>query len=119
MLCSPIMKGEPCLNALYMPENVHQTMHTHPSTRSGFIFVGGATAITLEDKIKLEAGMIFYLPADVKHKFRSDLGKNVMMKLVAYHPDSDFGATDEVHPMINRTIVDGVSASNISNIQTK
>lgn len=119
ILFSPISKGEPCLNALYMPEKVHQTMHTHPSTRTGFIIVGGARAITENKDINLETGMIFYLPTDLKHKFRSDLGENVMMKLVAYHPDSDFGPTHEEHPMINRTIVDGISANKIDNIRTK
>jgi hypothetical protein len=41
------------------------------------------------------------------------------MRVVAYHPDSDFGPQDEDHPMINRTIVDGVSASKIDAIRTK
>ena len=119
VLSNPIKKGDPCLNALYMPKNVDQTMHTHPSTRSGFIIVGGAKCFTPKNVYSLERGQIFYLPADEKHKFRTDLETDVIMKLVAYHPDSDFGATDEVHPMINRTIVDGISASDIKHIQTK
>jgi hypothetical protein len=119
VLSNPIKKGDPCLNALYMPKNVHQTMHTHPSTRSGFIIIGGAKCFTPDNVFPLEKGQIFYLPADREHKFRSDLETDVVMKLVAYHPDSDFGATDEIHPMINRTIVDGISASDIKDIQTK
>lgn len=119
MLSHPIKKGNPCLNALYMPDGVHQTMHTHPSTRSGFIFVGGATCTTPEGTVDLESGQIFFLPSEVEHKFRSDHQKDVVMKLVAFHPDSDFGATDQNHPMINRTIVDGISANSINEIQTK
>jgi len=41
------------------------------------------------------------------------------MDVIAFHPDSDFGATDIDHPMINRTIVDGVSANQIEEIRTK
>ena len=41
------------------------------------------------------------------------------MAVIAYHPDSDFGPTHEVHPMINRTIVDGVSARLIEKIRTR
>ena len=118
MLHAPIKKGDPCLNALYMPEGVNQTMHTHPSTRSGFIIIGGANCETPEGLIPLESGDIFYLVTDSEHKFRTDHQQSVTMKLIAYHPDSDFGPTDEIHPMINRTIVDGVSASEIPDIQT-
>lgn len=119
ILHAPIRKGEPCLNALYMPEGVNQTMHTHPSTRSGFIIIGGANCETPEELIPLETGDIFFLQTDAKHKFRTDHQEACIMKLVAYHPDSDFGPEDENHPMINRTIVDGVSASLINEIRTK
>jgi hypothetical protein len=41
------------------------------------------------------------------------------MTVIAYHPDSDFGATHEDHPMINRTMVDGISAAKIDEIRTQ
>ena len=46
------------------------------------------------------------------------------MDVIAFHPDSDFGATDIVHPMINRTIVQNdegefVSAGSIETIRTQ
>jgi hypothetical protein len=41
------------------------------------------------------------------------------MDVIAFHPDSDFGPEDENHPMINRTIVNGVSANAIDEIKTK
>mgnify|MGYP003137174999 CR=1 FL=1 len=45
------------------------------------------------------------------------------MDVIAFHPDSDFGAEDTFHPMINRTIVreDGklVSAGSVEAIRTK
>jgi hypothetical protein len=50
------------------------------------------------------------------HKFDT---KDSSMDVIAFHPDSDFGAEDEFHPMINRTIVKGVSANKIDSIKTK
>ena len=41
------------------------------------------------------------------------------MDVVAYHPDSDTGPTHDDHPMLNRTIVEGVSARDIDKIRTK
>ena len=119
VLINPIQKGMPCLNALYMPDGVNQTMHIHPSTRSGFIIKGGAKCETPKGTYDLEAGQIFYLQTDTEHKFRSDHKKDIIMKLIAYHPDSDFGPSNEEHPMVNRTIVDGVSAKDIDEIRTK
>lgn len=40
------------------------------------------------------------------------------MDVIAYHPDSDTGPTYDDQPMINRTIVDGVSAADIDEIRT-
>lgn len=119
LLLQPIKKGLPCLNALYMPEGVHQTPHTHPSLRAGFIIEGGAQCVAENGNFDLKTGQIFYLKSDTKHKFRTDLSDYVRMKLIAFHPDSDFGPEDENHPMINKTIVDGVSANSIEEIRTK
>lgn len=119
MLAPPILNGYPCLNALYMPSGVNQQEHTHPSTRSGFIIVGGAKCETPDGVYDLESGQIFYLKTDGLHKFRSDHADDIRMKLVAYHPDSDVGPEHTDHPMLNRTIVEGVSAKEIEKIQTK
>jgi len=120
LVSAPIKKGFPCLNALYMPENVNQTMHTHPSTRAGIIIVGGAKCETPEKVTNLETGDIFFLPKNGWHKFRSDeMEKGIVLKLVAFHPDSDFGPTDEEHPMLNRTLINEVSAKHMEEIRTK
>jgi hypothetical protein len=119
ILHSPIRLGDPCLNALFMGSGILQTEHTHPSLRVGFIIRGGATCEAGGERHLLQDNMIFVLPKDVKHLFRSDLEDDIRMKLVAYHPDSDFGPTDELHPMLNRTIVNGVSANQIDEIRTK
>lgn len=118
LLASPIKKGDPCFSALYMPTGINQTLHTHPSTRCGVIDLGEAVCETPEAQHQLAPGMIFFLPRDGWHKFRTDL-KDTTMRLLAYHPDSDFGATDEDHPMLNRTLVDGVSAKDMPEVRTK
>jgi len=38
--------------------------------------------------------------------------------VIAFHPDSDFVPQDEDHSMINRTMVDGVSANKLHKIRT-
>ena len=50
------------------------------------------------------------------HCFRTE---DSGMCVIAYHPDSDFGPTDDEHPMINRTIVDGKRANEQTEIRTK
>lgn len=119
VLQSPIRFGMPCINALYIPAGVHQTAHTHPSTRIGFINGGSAICRTGETDHLMEAGDIFFLPADGLHQFLTDQFEGSTLNVIAFHPDSDFGPKDERHPMLNRTIVDGVSASEIESIRTK
>jgi len=119
VLSGPHKKGLPVLNALYMPTAIHQTMHTHPSLRSGIIIQGDATCNTPKEVDSIDysstkdtdcnvyplvEGAVFILPADGWHKFRTDLTKGTL-SLIAYHPDSDFGPDDEDAPMLNRTMV--------------
>ena len=119
-LFGPLRYGEPVCNALYMTPGIHQTMHTHPSTRAGIIVAGKAYCETPAAKHALEPGVIFYLPTNGRHKFRTD-ETNKPLTLFAWHPDSDFGPKDEDHPMLNRTIVEGVSAKadELAEIRTK
>lgn len=117
LLVAPIKQGDPCLNLLYFPEGIDQTPHTHPSDRIGLILWGRGECVTDDGVVALEPGKIFRIHAEGKHKFRTLSGSD--MVVIAYHPDSDYGPTDEVHPMINRTIVDGVSASLLDDIRTR
>lgn len=116
LLIPPVLKGDPCLNLLYFPPGIDQTQHTHPSNRIGMVARGHGTCITPDEEIPLVPGQIFIINAHGPHSFRTT---DSDMTVIAYHPDSNFGPTHEDHPMINRTIVDGVSASQLSSIRTR
>ncbi|PHI19702.1 hypothetical protein CEQ90_11680 [Lewinellaceae bacterium SD302] len=140
LLIPPVKLGDPCLNALFFPANIDQTAHTHPSMRVGMVIEGYGECVTPEAVYALEPGKIFIIHEEGNHRFRTRTsiqngsnsgdfnseepttiteGKVAKLTVVAYHPDSDFGPVDEDHPMINRTIVEGVPASQIEAIQTK
>ena len=111
LLVPPVRRGAACLNALYFPPFTDQTMHTHPSARVGYVVRGGGWCKTdASNRLPLRSGDIFFLPAGALHGFLSD---REGMTVVAYHPDSDTGPTDQDHPMINRTIVRGLPASQL------
>jgi hypothetical protein len=115
LLIPPVKMGDPCLNALFFPPGTDQTAHTHPSMRVGMVIRGEGECVTPEGIIPLFPGQVFIIHQDGLHKFRT---AEQNMVVIAYHPDSDFGPQDEDHPMINRTIVDGISASKIDDIRT-
>eukprot|EP01121_Diplochlamys_sp_Union-15-3_P005341 TRINITY_DN15672_c0_g1_i2.p1 TRINITY_DN15672_c0_g1~~TRINITY_DN15672_c0_g1_i2.p1 ORF type:complete len:247 (-),score=29.84 TRINITY_DN15672_c0_g1_i2:44-784(-) len=117
LLIAPIKKGDPCLNLLYFPEGIDQTAHTHPSDRIGIIFSGRGKCITPQEEYDLLPGQIFCIHTNGIHKFQTLQGSP--MVVIAYHPDSDFGPTDQDHPMINRTLINGVSASTLVDLQTQ
>jgi quercetin dioxygenase-like cupin family protein len=101
LLISPVMMGAPCFNLLHIPANTFQSQHTHPSFRVGMVVSGTGECITPEGSSALSPGHIFYIPKDGMHSFKTPQDSN--LRVVAYHPDSDFGPTHENHPMINRT----------------
>lgn len=115
LLIGPPRAGDPCLNHLHFPPNIVQTMHTHPSVRIGCVARGRGECVTPSTRIPLRPGMCWHLPVDSPHCFYT---YRESMDIVAWHPDSDTGPRDEDHPMINRTLVDGVSASQIDSIRT-
>jgi len=116
LLVPPVRKGDPCLNHLHFPAGIRQTPHTHPSVRTGLVFKGQGECIVPDaDPIPLRAGCVFIVPTDALHSFNTHAET---MAVIAFHPDSDTGMTDDDHPMVNRTIVDGVSANQIASIRT-
>lgn len=115
LLIPPIRLGDPCLNLLVFPVNTNQTPHTHPSIRLGVVIKGKGFCITPQGEIPLYEGQVFAIHTNQVHAFRTEQEE---MHVIAYHPDSDFGPEDEFHPMINRTIVGGISANQLKSIQT-
>lgn len=102
--------GDPVLNYLHFPEDIYQTQHTHPSVRLGVVISGVGTAFRDETerssshwRLPLTKGCIFMLEEQELHSFCTE---NSHMDIIAFHPDSDTGPTDENHSMINRTYID-------------
>lgn len=110
VLYSPPVKGEPVLNFLHFPPETQQQFHTHPSVRIGIVARGSGRALIGGDgerageQLALTPGTVFVLPAELEHCFHTD---GERMDIIAWHPDSDFGPTDENHPMVNKTLVAG------------
>jgi hypothetical protein len=132
ILIHPVKMGDPCLNYLHFPTNIVQTPHTHPSHRIGCVAKGYGTCITPFGNLPLIEGNIFVIKEWDGLTYANGLDGNEYeignhcfyttdsaMDVIAFHPDSDFGALDEDHPMINKTIVKGISAKNIEEIRTK
>jgi hypothetical protein len=116
LLIPPPLLGDPCLNALYFPPDITQTPHTHPSVRAGIVAKGAGECALPNETFPLNEGDAFVIAPEALHSFNT---YDSEMVVIAYHPDSDFGATHENHPMINRTIVGGVSASELIEIRTQ
>lgn len=120
LLIGPARLGDPCINHLHFPGGVDQTLHTHPSWRVGMVIGGrGLAKVVCSGELRLlelRPGVVFALPAECLHAFRTVPGET--MDVVAWHPDSDVGPTDDAHPMVTRTIVDGTPASRLPEIRT-
>ena len=108
LLIPPVVLGDGCLNLLHLPPHTNQTAHTHPSFRCGVIVSGYGQCLVDQSELPLESGNIFVIEEDGLHSFRT---QNEALLVIAFHPDSDFGPRNDDHPMVNRTIIDGVSAS--------
>lgn len=118
LLVPPVRKGDPCLNHLHFPSYSVQTPHTHPSVRVNIVYSGSGVCLVPEDekkRVSLVKGYAFIMKTETLHSFNTE---DESMDVITFHPDSDVGMTDDDHPMINRTIVDGMSAKFTDNIRT-
>ncbi len=104
LIFPPARCGDPCLNTLHFPPGINQTQHLHPDIRVGVVLDGGGIAykndVWNEPLVK---GAMFILEESEIHSFKTD---KTGMTVVAYHPTTDTGPTDQSHPMINRTYID-------------
>lgn len=102
LLVFPNRLGDPCLNLLTFPPNTKQSQHTHPTIRTGIINYGSGVCLIGKKEIPLKKDDVFYLPANQSHSFHSGPRG---LSVIAYHPDTDWGPTDQRHPMLNRTFL--------------
>ncbi|MBX7082550.1 MAG: hypothetical protein K1X88_25320 [Nannocystaceae bacterium] len=108
ILVSPPRLGDPVFNFLHFPPGIQQTVHSHPSIRLGVVARGEGHAFGPAHgakpawEIPLRPGAVFLLHPHEMHAFRTT-ASGQSMDVIAYHPDSDWGPTDAVHPMLNRT----------------
>jgi mannose-6-phosphate isomerase-like protein (cupin superfamily) len=63
---------------------------------------GHGHCITPNGKTPLVPGQVFVIPEESQHSFHT---AGEALRVIAYHPESDFGPTDETHPMVNKTIL--------------
>ena len=104
LLVYPPRLGDPTLNYLYFPPGIDQSFHTHPSVRIGCVIQGEGKASLRDKEIDLLPGIMFALEEKELHRFRTSASGDVM-KIIAFHPDGDWGPTDENHTMLNRTYI--------------
>jgi quercetin dioxygenase-like cupin family protein len=100
ILVPPPRKGDPCFNLLHFPQGTDQSGHTHPSIRIGVVASGEGIAYADHDVKPLRTGDMFFLLAHEMHRFVTAESE---MRIIAYHPDSDWGPTDQDHAMLSRT----------------
>lgn len=123
LLIPPVMRGDPCLNLLHFPRGIDQTLHTHPSVRVGVVASGKGLCRVVQtpgddlslEQIDLVPGTMFVIRPGGVHAFSTPYDQE--MRVIAWHPDTDTGPTHEDHPMLNRTIIDGLPASNADRAQ--
>lgn len=112
MLIPPPRYGDPSLNYLHFPVGIDQSQHRHPDIRAGVIVGGRGTAYANHGykggagheqswAKDLEVGDFFILPENELHSFKTNKGEE--MEVIAYHPSTDGGPTDQSHAMLNRT----------------
>jgi hypothetical protein len=106
VLVPPVVRGDPCLNLLHVPPETSQPDHHHPSIRVGLVVDGVGTCVLRHGKrAVMRPGSVFVLRANAAHRFET--GPRNYLLLMAWHPDSDTGPTDDDHPMLNRTLRPG------------
>jgi hypothetical protein len=108
LLVYPPRMGDPCMNVLWFPEGVRQTMHIHPTMRLALVVAGEGRCVMPSGEIPLMEGNVFSLRPMEQHCFFTEKSR---MGIVTYHPDTNWGPSDADHPMINRTLMAGASPS--------
>jgi quercetin dioxygenase-like cupin family protein len=102
LLIYPSRAGDPSVNLLHFPPGINQTFHIHPSIRLGLVASGYGKSCLADKEIDLVPGSIFCIEEREYHRFTTSDSE---MRVIAYHPDGDWGPTDQNHTMLNRTYI--------------
>jgi quercetin dioxygenase-like cupin family protein len=105
LLVYPPRSGDPSLNMLFFPPGIDQTFHIHPSVRLGVVVKGAGKSTLSHETIDLEVGDLFCIEEREYHRFRTEADQT--LTVIAFHPDGDWGPTDQNHTMLNRTYITG------------
>jgi quercetin dioxygenase-like cupin family protein len=100
-IIAPPRLGDPCLNALFFPKGTRQTPHYHPSHRVGMVLDGMGLCHHGESITPMTPGDMWIIPARCWHWFETAADA---LRIVAFHPDSEVGPTDESHQMLDATL---------------
>jgi len=100
LLVYPPRMGDPSMSLLHFPPGIVQDFHTHPSFRLGIIFRGKGYAESKENRYDLTPGCVFCMEEQEVHRFVTEGNQ---LSVISFHPDGDWGPTDQNHTLLNRT----------------
>jgi hypothetical protein len=101
VLVYPPRQGDSMMNLLSFAPEVVQRWHLHPSIRLGIVVEGhGIAESRTTGTHKIEPGMVFCMNEREVHRF---ITTDSVLNIISFHPDGDWGPTDDNHAMLNRT----------------
>lgn len=88
LLIAPTELHQPCLNLLQIHKNQENLpFHTHQEYRIGMVVEGFGYFATNDNRIPLEKGEIFILPANLAHRLEAPKNSENFL-IISYHPKS-------------------------------
>ena len=103
LLVMPPRRGDPCVNHLHILAGTVQTEHHHPSDRIGMVVRGrGLAHHEAGPPMVLYPGRAWRILAGERHRFET---RGEALDVLVFHPDSEWGPTDEAHQMLDATII--------------
>lgn len=97
----PPRQGDPMMHQVFMPKATTQKPHIHPSSRIGIVTKGCIIMESAHEQVHLEPGGVFVVPPRVLHGMAT---KDFEGEAVVFHPEGGWGPTDELNPMLMRTL---------------
>ena len=102
-LIPPPRKGGPWVSHLHVTAGTVQARHHHPSDRIGMVVRGrGLAHHEAGPPMILYPGRAWKLFAGERHHFET---RDESLDVLVFHPDSEWGPTDEAHRLLDATII--------------